>query len=298
MFPPCLIQILKRRNSFFSIQVETSAIHGYITLREDGGVKSTNATSKAPVRVKGTKGEVNNALLSMEYVSAQDWHGLDRIDVIVTDYGHDGMEPYDEPQAYSIHILVAAVNDAPVLNVVGLNKVQVVDEEELPFGDEARDAFLVSVLEDASAVVTGISIWDADFKASGVNFSQQDGTDAATNTDSRVQASETLTVHPRVEISLSCTHGMLALGGVYGGSFAEEKNLEDGVDTLSLVGTLANVNAVLSEGIVYTPVENWSGIDVIKVRLSSSGDHAMTKSKHDVDSNSDKTFRGDRPCHI
>lgn len=245
-------------------QVDISAKHGFITLREDGDIQSTNATNKTPLRVVAAEKQLNRVLLSLEYAPAQDWFGWDVIDVTLTDHGHEGLDANPEPQEYKIYLAVAAINDAPALNVVGLGETQILDQES-PLGDDVGDAFLVSSQEDIVTVVTGISVCDVDYEVSGVGYSQLDEFDVTAESLGEGCGSEGPTFQLGMELSVSCTYGLLALNDKQGGLFYEKGGLDARNDSFIVFGTLTDVNDVLSRGIVYTPLDNWSGTDVIKV---------------------------------
>ena len=53
---------------------------------------------------------------------------------------------------------------------------------------------------------------------------------------------------------------------MYKRQVVEEGDWGDGGQTLTLVGSLSNINAAMAEGIVYTPQLDWSGMDIVKVR--------------------------------
>lgn len=188
------------------------------------------------------------------------------IDVTVTDYSHEGLDANPETQEYKIYLAVAAINDAPTLNVVGLEETQIFDKES-PLGDEVGDAFLVSSQEDTVTVITEISVWDVDYETSGVSCGQLDEFDVTTESLGEGCGSGAPPVQLGMELSVSCTYGLLALSGRQGGLFYEEGDVDARKDSLTVFGTLTDVNDALSRGIVYTPLEKWSGVDVIKVSL-------------------------------
>lgn len=213
-----------------------------------------------------TQKRLNHVLLSLEYAPAQDWYGWDVIDVTITDHGHEGLNAIPEAQEYKIYLAVAAINDAPALTVVGLEETQILDKEA-PLGDEVGDAFLVSSQEDTVAVVTGISVWDVDYEISGVSCSRLDEFDVTAESFGEGCGPGETPVQLGIELSVSCTYGLLALSGKQEELFYEEGGLDARNDSFVMFGTLTDVNDALSRGIVYTPLGNWSGTDVIKVSL-------------------------------
>lgn len=250
---------------FLCCQVDLSAQHGFVTLTEETGLNS-RVVGGSPTSVSGYPWQVNADLRSMVYVSDEDWHGWDKISVTVTDLGYDGVQPNTEPQTYHLHLSVAAVNDAPLLEVADFEVVTIVDGEPSS-GAEAASAFLIPAEEDTVRVIPGVTVSDVDTKAEGALLNRPDGFFGTVSTDGMGNGLELLAVQPKVGLSLSCAYGLLALGGGHGGLEAEEGDLDGGGQTFSVAGTLDNVNDALMEGIVYTPSADWSGIDVVKVNL-------------------------------
>lgn len=246
-------------------QVEISAQHGFVTLAEGNGLQA-GTVSESSASVSGTSWQVNAALRSMVYVSAADWHGWDKISITVTDLGYDGVQPNTEPGTYYLHLSVAAVNDAPLLEAAGFEAITIVDGESAS-GDETASAFLVPAQEDTIRIIPGVTVSDVDTKAEGAFLSRPDGFFGTVSTDGVGNGAELLAVQPKVSLSLSCAFGVIALGGGHGGLVAEEGDLDGGGQTLSATGTLFNINAALIEGIVYTPSADWNGIDVVEVKL-------------------------------
>lgn len=202
----------------------------------------------------------------MEYVSAADWHGWDKISIVVTDLGYDDVQPSNEGETHYLHISVAAINDAPVLEVGDFEAITIVDEES-PSGDETTSAFLVPAQEDAVTVIAGVMVSDVDTKAEGLFLNRPDGFVATLSADGMGNGAEMLAVEPKIALSLSCTYGSLALGPESGGLVAGDGDLDGGGKMLSVTGKISNINAALVEGIIYTPSANWNGIDVVEVRL-------------------------------
>ncbi|CAN0477421.1 unnamed protein product, partial [Scytosiphon promiscuus] len=182
---------------------------------------------------------VNAVLQSLTYVSAEDWHGWDKISITVAALGFDGVELTAEPSTYVVYLSVAAVNDAPVVEVTGFTAIDILDGESTS-EDGVISAFLVPTPEDTARIISSVTISDVDSVAS--------------------------LSPPNVELSLSCTYGLLALGGDQGGLEVEAGDSDDGGQTLTLVGSLSNINAAMAEGMVYTPPLDWSGMDMVKVR--------------------------------
>lgn len=214
----------------------------------------------------GTVWQVNEALLAMEYVPAQDWHGWDKIEVIVSEINDNTVDAAIEPQAYNLHLSVAAVNDAPVLEVAGFSLTQIIDS-----GSQSRNdtisAFLVPLLEDSPLDITGVKVWDVDTEATGGSLNRPDGFFGTGSADGRGDGSGMLALYPEMKVSISCTYGMIGLGGEYAGLVGDEQDLDTGGGTLTVFGTVSHINAALLEGIRYIPLENWSGIDLMEVRL-------------------------------
>lgn len=202
----------------------------------------------------------------MVYVSAEDWHGWDKISITVTDLGYDGVQPDTESETYHLHLSVAAVNDAPFLEAAGFEVITIVDGESTS-GDGMAAAFFVPAQEDTVRVISGVTVSDVDTKAEGLFLSRPAGFFGTMSTDGMGNGAELLAVEPKVALSLSCAFGLLALGGGYGGLETEEGDLDGGRQTLSLTGTLVNINTALIEGIVYKPNSDWNGIDVVEVNL-------------------------------
>ncbi|CAM9483676.1 unnamed protein product, partial [Sphacelaria rigidula] len=66
------------------------------------------------VAFSGELAEVNRALHELEYLPASDWHGIDDLTLEASDNDHQGA---GDPQtsSFSIQVVVAPVNDAPVV---------------------------------------------------------------------------------------------------------------------------------------------------------------------------------------
>lgn len=239
-----------------------SAEQGSIAITQQGQDNTSNNTRLLPVSVFGCPWEVNAALQSLTYVSAEDWHGWDKISITVADLGFDGVELTAEPSTYVVYLSVAAVNDAPVVEVTGFTAIDILDGESTS-GDGVISAFLVPTIEDTARIISGVTISDVDSVASlsppNVFFGTVGGT-------GRGGGEGMLALHPKVELSLSCTYGLLALSGDQGGLEVEAGDSDDGGQTLTLVGSLLNINAAMAEGMVYTPPLDWSGMDMVKVR--------------------------------
>lgn len=208
---------------------------------------------------------MNAALRSMEYVSAANWHGWDKISIIVTDLGYGDVQPNTKSETYYLHISVAAVNDAPTLGVAGFEVVTIVDEESSS-GEQTASAFLVPAQEDTVMVIAGVTVSDVDTEAEGLFLNRPDGFFATLSTNGTGNGAELLAVEPKVALSLSCVYGSLALGAESGGLVTEEGDPDGGGNTVSVTGKLAYINAALVEGIIYTPSADWNGIDVVEVR--------------------------------
>lgn len=251
------------------LQVEVSAQHGFVTLTQEHNGLASGVVSESQTSVSGTSWQVNTALRSMEYVSAADWHGWDKISIIVTDLGYDGIQPNTASVTYYLHVSVAAVNDAPVLEAAGFDSIAIIDEES-PSGEETEFFFLVPAQEDTVAVIAGVTVSDVDTEAEGLFLNRPDGFFATLSTDGAGNGAELLAVEPKIALSLSCAYGLLGLGAAHGGLVAEEGDLDGGGNVLSVTGKLSNINAALAEGIIYTPSADWNGIDVVEVRLPAS----------------------------
>lgn len=240
-----------------------SAEHGSVVITQQGKEKTSNNAHLSPVSVFGCPWEVNAVLQSLKYVSAKDWHGWDKIIVTVTDLGFYGVEPTTEYSTYAIYLSVEAVNDAPVVEVKGFTAIDILDGESSS-GGGTISAFLVPTQEDTAIIIYSVIISDVDSAASlspSSVFLTASGT-------GRGDGEGRLALHPKVELSLSCTYGMLALGGDHGGLVIEEGYSDDGGQALTLVGSLSNINAAMAEGMVYTPQLDWSGMEMVKVRQS------------------------------
>lgn len=220
-------------------------------------------TERSVINLSGTVWRVNAALLSTEYVSAMDWHGWDKVEVTITDLGYDGLL-MAEPTTRSLHLLVAAVNDAPVIEVTSYESVRIVDKES-SLTDEAPSAFLVPAAEDTVTVITEVSISDVDAEVAQSSLSRRDRFSGMIHADGDGVGLRNLAVMPRIEIMLSCTYGLVALGGEQEGLLTTNASIQAGEQRLTVVDTLSNINKAMSEGIVYTPAENWNGIDMIEV---------------------------------
>lgn len=193
----------------------------------------------------------------MEYVPTQDWHGWDKIYVTVSEFDGNTVDGATEPQSYSLNLFVAAVNDAPAIEVTGFSLTEIIDSESQST-NETISAFLVPLLEDTPLDVTGVKIWDVDTEATGASLNRPDGAFGTA-------APGMLALNPEMNVSFSCTYGMVALGGEYAGLVPDERDTGGGI--LTVVGTISSINDVLLEGISYIPSENWSGIDLMEVRL-------------------------------
>lgn len=249
--------------------MDISAQHGFVTITQEYNGLASGAAYESQTSVSGALWQVNAALSSMEYVSAADWHGWDKISIVVTDLGYDGVEPNTESETYYLHVSVAAVNDAPVLKAAGFEAITIVDEESSS-GDETAPAFLVPAQEDTVTMIAGVTVSDVDTEAEGLSLNRPDGFFATLSTDGMGNGAELLAVEPRVALSLSCAYGAVAFGADSGGLVAEQGDLDGGGNMLSVTGKLSNINAALVEGIIYTPSADWNGIDVVEVRLPAS----------------------------
>ena len=252
-----------------ALQVDISAQHGFVTLAEEHNGLISGVVNEPQTSTSGALWQVNAALRSMEYVSAADWHGWDKISITVTDLGYDGVEPNAESETYHLHVSVAAVNDAPVLEAAGFEAITIIDGESSS-GGETASAFLVSAQEDTETVIAGVTVSDVDAAAEGLFLNRPDGFFATLSADGGGNGAELLAVEPQVALSLSCTYGAVAFGVDRGGLVAEQGDLDGGGNMLSVTGKLSNINAALVEGIIYTPSADWNGIDVVEVRLPKS----------------------------
>ena len=242
-----------------------STEQGSVAITQQGKENKSNSTRSSPVSVFGYPWEVNAALQSLTYVSAEDWHGWDKISITVTDLGFDGVQQTAEPSTYVIYLSVAAVNDAPAVGITGFTVIDIFDRESTS-GDGIITAFLVPTTEDTARTISSVTISDVDSAAVGASLSPPDIFFGTGGGAGRGDGGTMLALHPKVELSLSCTYGLLALGGDNGGLVVEEGDWGDGGQTLTLVGSLSNINAAMVEGIVYTPQLDWSGMDIVKVR--------------------------------
>ena len=239
-----------------------SAEQGSVAITQQGKEKTSNNARLSPVSVFGCPWEVNAVLQSLTYVSAEDWHGWDKIVVTVTDLGFYGVEQTAEPSTYVIYLSVAAVNDAPVVEVEGFTAVDILDGESSS-GGGIIPAFLVPAQEDTDRTIYSVTISDVDSSAS---LSPPDVFFGTVGSTGRGDGEGIFALHPKVELSLSCTYGLLALGGDRGGLVIEEGYSDDGGQTMTLVGSLSKINAAMAEGMVYTPQLDWNGMDTVKVR--------------------------------
>lgn len=253
----------------YILQVDISAKHGFVTLTQEHNGFTSSAVNETRTTVSGALWQVNAALRSMEYVSAADWHGWDKISIVVTDLGYDGVQAKTESETYYLHISVAAVNDAPVLEAAGYDAITIVDEESTS-SYETASAFLVEAQEDTVAVITGVTVSDVDTNAEGLFLNRPDGFFATLSTDGVGNGVELLAVEPKVELSLSCAYGGLAVSAKRGGLELEEGDLDGVGKILSVTGILSNINAALAGGIIYTPSADWNGIDVVEVSLCAT----------------------------
>lgn len=243
-----------------------SAQEGSVAITEEG--KGKMSTKSSPVSFSGCPWEVNAVFQSLTYASAEDWHGWDKVIITVTDLGFDDLEPTPEPKTYVIYLSVAAVNDAPVVEISGFTVIDVLDRESAS-GDEIVSAFLVPASEDTSTTISSVTISDVDIAAAGASWSRPDVFFGTAGGHGRGDGEGMLALHPKVEVSLACTYGLLSLGGDHGGLEIEEGGGEDdGGTTLTVVGSLSNINGAMVEGIVYTPQPDWSGTDMVQVGAS------------------------------
>lgn len=242
-------------------QVEISAQHGSIVLTRGNSELVSDGMNESPAIVSGTPWQVNAALRSMVYLSAEDWHGWDKITITLTDLGGDDVaQTTAEHTAYYLYISVAAVNDAPILTTDGLEAVTVSSQSS------SSSAFLVPAQEDTARIIYGVAVSDVDTAAEGLFLNRPDGFFATFSTDGMGNGAELLAVEPKIALYLSCEYGLLGLGGGHGGLEVDEGDLDGGEQRLLVTGTLSNINAALRDGIVYTPAANWNGVDVVEVR--------------------------------
>ncbi|CAM9224731.1 unnamed protein product, partial [Ectocarpus fasciculatus] len=257
------------------MQVEVSAKHGFVTLSGETAGLVSDGVIGTPAIVSGTSWQVNAGLRSLVYVSAEDWHGWDKMSITVTDLGDDSLQTPTEPVTYYLHVSVAAVNDAPVFTSMGFEEVTLVDAES-SLGDEQTSALLVSAQEDTVRIISGVSIWDVDTMAERALLNRPDGFFGTVSTDGMGNGAELLAVEPKVSLSLSCSYGSLGLVGEYGGLEVVEGELDSSGQILSVTGALSNINAALMEGIAYTPSSDWNGIDVVEVAVDDRGNGGKT----------------------
>ncbi|CAM9843364.1 unnamed protein product, partial [Hapterophycus canaliculatus] len=105
-------------------QVELSAQHGSVILKTEDRELVSDGMREPLTTVSGNSWQVNAALRSMVYLSPEDWHGWDQITIRLTDLGDDDISQTINENATSyLHISVAAVNDAPVVEADGLEAV-------------------------------------------------------------------------------------------------------------------------------------------------------------------------------
>lgn len=247
---------------YFLPQVDLSATHGTILVDQEKTGRTSNTTYSPSVRLSGTSWCVNAALISMKYVSPRNWHGWDKIHVSVADLGYDELEVTDERQSYVIDLSVAAVNDPPTIEVDGFDATLVLDREL----NTVTSAFLVPAVEDTITTVVGVRVWDVDIPAEDVDLSVPDGFFGTGNIEGAGDGLGMFALNPKVRLVLSCTYGQILLGGTHAGLVMEEGSFDPPGQATAVVGSLKHINEALSEGIIYKPEENWSGIDVVQVR--------------------------------
>lgn len=200
----------------------------------------------------------------MVYVSAKDWHGWDKIHVTVADFGNN-LEATAESKVYYLYLSVAAVNDAPTIEVIGFDTTHILDLESLS-GGETASVFHASTPEDTVRVITGVAISDVDTDAGNFSQSRPTGFFGTIDASGKGNGVGLLALHPEIELYISCTYGLLTLSGGHGGLVIEEGDLGAGGQSLTVIGTISAINSALIEGIIYTPEDDWSGIDLLEVR--------------------------------
>lgn len=245
--------------------MDLSAKHGRISVTEEGRERSSDSASQSSVRVSGTSWQVNAVLLSMEYIAPQDWYGWDKIYVAVTDLGHSSRDTTIDVRTYEIALSVAAINDPPVIEINGFD-LTLASDTESGATDSTTSAFLVPSKEDTVAVVTGVRVSDVDITSDGGILSRPDGFLLVVDSNGAGNGVELLASNPRIRLSISSTYGQISLGGEHAGLVAEVGDLDTGEQLLIVVGALHHINEALSEGIIYKPKQDWSGIDMVEVR--------------------------------
>ena len=194
-----------------------TANNGVLSLSTIAGLRFTQGTGSqnAAVIFSGSLSAVNTALATLFYRSSTTFGGTDTISLRVDDNGNTGLGG-SLSDSKTISVRVTPINRPPAIT--------------LPAG--------ISVREDTSQAIAGISISDPD--AGGGN----------------------------VTASLSVLNGVVSLGSAAGVSITTGTGTRDRNVVLS--GSIGAVNAALAN-LVYLGNSNFNGTDSILVSVSDNG---------------------------
>ncbi|CAM9199449.1 unnamed protein product, partial [Discosporangium mesarthrocarpum] len=239
---------------------------------------ASDSSRGSSLTLSGFLPHINEALLTLAYTPKEDWHGWDKISVSVTDLREiettaEGTDISDSRSIARIlrelFVSVAAVNDAPVVEVSSLNATTLVDTEVNI--TKPKEAFLHSTEEDIALIITEVRVRDVDTEAFGMSLGLPDGFHAVDGGARAGDGAGLMTFEPHISLSLSCEHGLLSLVGGAGGLRIVQGDPWGGSRDLIILGSLAKVNHALEQGLRYRPDSNWYGMEGIQVHVDDRG---------------------------
>lgn len=267
--------------------MDVSAKAGRLALARDGEFLDSNSTHGSSLRLSGHPWKVNEVLRSLEYAPAPNWHGWDELTVTLSDLGLDGFDTQGGVFSYRLHLFVEAVDDPPTLKVEGLAPVDVLDLDSLRSDPPpSSSSYLVPAKEDEPASVFGVSVEDLDAPElrDGTGLSS-DSVFTVVHDGRKSDRVKLVALQPRLRLSISCAHGAVALGGVSSGLVVEVGDPETPGKSLVAEGAPWRINEALAQGIVYTPEEDWHGVDLVEVgrpvRRPAAYRAGLVRSSHD-----------------
>lgn len=219
--------------------VTLTVAHGSLYFAASGNTVTGGATVDAgavgsnTVTLKGTKAQLDAALENLYYQGKPDFNGTDSLSITVDDggnYGQDGTENADlNTGAVGIHIL--PVNDAPTLVLPG---------------------------KDSYIPITGGSYTFSDTNGNAIKFDDAKDFTYDEDENGHQHAVDNFKVTLEAKNSTGDGHGVFSFAdtitdGKINISGSDVTVTVDGAGKVTLEGSHAAVNAVLANGVTYTP---------------------------------------------
>jgi ELWxxDGT repeat protein len=259
-----------------SVTVTITAAHGVVSLAAIGTAASVapisilegSAAGDANIRVRATSrslASLNAALSRAVYRPARDFNTqhtptLEKITLRATDSAGaaaawDALSPASDGAdgATTIEVRVLPINDAPLLRVPGAVMTYVYDGEIA-----VQSIAALRVAEDVTLHL-GKAAW-------GLVLEDVDSSDDPEGDAEYGEATLTVTtLHGAVGYADGISH----IGGVWSQQSQRATAIGGGA-SLTLRGTIAHLNAA-ADALVYRPLADWSGADVMTLRLDDGG---------------------------